>query len=144
MTRVSGATLTAAILPVEEEPLIRMLASDVLVEHGYRIVEAANAREALTLLDVRDDVRVLATDVRMPGPIDGFALARLSAKRWPHIAIIITSSHALPRDSTMPDGALFLGKSYQPAILPRKIAALVEERAANNAKRANTVGTRVD
>jgi CheY-like chemotaxis protein len=53
------------ILIVEDEPLLRMYADDLLEENGFGVVEAANADAALKLLETRDDVRLLFTDIRM-------------------------------------------------------------------------------
>ena len=85
------------ILLVEDEALVRMLASDILTEEaGYRVIEAVNADEALTLLEARPDVRLVFTDVDMPGSLNGFTLARIVDMRWPKIRIIVTSGHARP------------------------------------------------
>jgi CheY-like chemotaxis protein len=56
------------VLLVEDEPLLRFFASDVLEEEGFEVIETGTADEALTWLDVRDDVRVIVTDIQMPGP----------------------------------------------------------------------------
>ena len=45
-----------AVLVVEDEPLVRMLVADVLVEAGFRVIEAVNADEALSILSARDDI----------------------------------------------------------------------------------------
>ena len=64
------------ILIVEDEAFVRMLASDILTEDGgYRVIEAVNADEARTLLEARHDVRMVFTDVHMPGA--------LMALHWP-------------------------------------------------------------
>jgi CheY-like chemotaxis protein len=72
------------ILVVEDETLLRMLAGDILTEDaGYRVIEAVNADEALILLESRHDVRLVFTDVNMPGALNGFALARIVDMRFP-------------------------------------------------------------
>jgi CheY-like chemotaxis protein len=65
------------VLLVEDEPIVRMIASDSLEEAGFDVVEASNAQEAMAILAARDDVGVLFTDVDMPGKLDGLALAGL-------------------------------------------------------------------
>ena len=55
------------ILVVEDEELLRLHAADLLEEHGLRVVEARNAAAALKVLESRDDVRLLFTDIQMPG-----------------------------------------------------------------------------
>jgi CheY-like chemotaxis protein len=80
------------VLLVEDEALVRMMAADVLREEGgFKVVEAADADEALTVLDATADVRALVTDVEMPGSLDGFTLARVVKQAWPQIGIVVTS-----------------------------------------------------
>jgi CheY-like chemotaxis protein len=63
------------ILVVEDDALLRMCAADMLEENGFGVVEAENADAALKLLETRDDVRLLFTDIQMPGSCDGMDLA---------------------------------------------------------------------
>lgn len=60
-----------AILVVEDDILVRMIASDILTDAGFRVMEAHDAQEAMTLLEARADVQVVFTDWNMPGEIDG-------------------------------------------------------------------------
>jgi two-component system, response regulator PdtaR len=62
-----------------------MHAAGLLEHNGFRVVEAANADAALKLLETRDDVRLLFTDIQMPGSCDGMDLARQVHARWPNI-----------------------------------------------------------
>ncbi len=102
---------------VEDEALIRLVASDTLADAGYRTIEACSADEAMTLLEAKPSAVSIITDVRMPGSLDGFGLARLVASRWPEMGIIIVSGHAVPGEGDMPKHALFLRKPYQPSAL---------------------------
>ena len=81
----------SAILVVEDEPVIRMTLSDALRETGLNVIEAGNADEAIFILSTRVDIRVVVTDVEMPGSMDGTRLARLVRDRWPLVQIIVTS-----------------------------------------------------
>jgi CheY-like chemotaxis protein len=101
------------ILVVEDEPLLRMYAADLLEENGFGVVEAANADAALKLLETRDDVRLLFTDVRMPGSCNGMDLARQVHARWPHILLVITSGHLRPAEEEIPDHGHFIAKPYR-------------------------------
>jgi CheY-like chemotaxis protein len=109
------------VLLVEDEPLIRLVASDTLAEAGFRTLEACDADEALTLLEAKPDAVAIVTDVKMPGSLDGFALAHLVASRWPETGIVIVSGHAIPGEGDMPAGALFLVKPYQPSALIKAV-----------------------
>jgi CheY-like chemotaxis protein len=104
-------TPPTVVLVVEDEALIRMFAAEVLEEEGgFKVLEAANADEALTILHVRHDVRVLCTDINMPGTMDGAALARLVDMKWPGIGLIVTSGRPAPGKGELPSKASFLMK----------------------------------
>ena len=106
------------VLLVEDEALVRMMAADVLRdEGGFKVVEAANVDEALTVLEATEDVRALVTDVEMPGSLDGFTLARVVKQAWPQIGIVVTSGRMAPGPKDLPSGALFIPKPYRPADL---------------------------
>ena len=117
------------VLVVEDEALIRMLANDILSEGGFDVLEAAHGKEALGILEDRPDLDVLFSDVDMP-ILDGFALARQVAARWPHLPILITSGKTAPVVGDLPLGARFLPKPYSSSILPREVKSLLDARQA--------------
>ncbi len=84
---------------VDDEYLIRAMLSDYLQECGYKVLEASNADEAVAIietLDVRIDL--VLTDIRMPGSMDGFGLARWVRGNQPGMSIILTSGDAKKAD----------------------------------------------
>jgi CheY-like chemotaxis protein len=86
---------------VDDDALERMGASDMFTHAGYRVVEAGSAAEALRLFETNADVRLLFTDVSMPGSMSGADLACDVARRWPAIGIIVTSRfHDKPYEPT--------------------------------------------
>jgi CheY-like chemotaxis protein len=98
-------TRPPVILVVKDETLRRMLAWDILTEDGgYRVIEAVNADEALIMLESRHDVRLVFTDVNMPGSLNGFALARIVDMRFPEVKVIVTSGLAQPGVGDLPKG----------------------------------------
>jgi len=101
------------ILVVEDEELLRLFAADLLEEHGFRVVEARNAAAALKMLEARDDVRLLFTDIQMPGTLDGMDLAREVHQRWPRVLLVITSGQKKPTEEEMPDHGRFVAKPYR-------------------------------
>jgi DNA-binding NtrC family response regulator len=104
------------VLLVEDEALVRMFADEVLTEEGgLKVIPASNADEAMAILYVRPDVRVLFTDVNMPGSMDGVQLAHAVRKRWPDIALIVTSGRG--PSAPLPPGARFIMKPYTPDAL---------------------------
>lgn len=79
------------ILVVEDETLIRMVGAEILEDAGFDVLEAADADEALRILQAHDDVLLLFSDVDMPGSMDGLDLARVVHERWPDIRLLLTS-----------------------------------------------------
>ena len=116
-----------AVLIVEDDVLVRTMASDILAEAGFRAFEAHDAQEAITLLEARADVQVLFTDWNMPGEIDGAELAHLVSKRWPAVGIIVTSGKMRPAPGDLPAGARFLKKPYQPSVLVNKVESMLDQ-----------------
>ncbi|MCB5177576.1 response regulator [Microvirga lenta] len=125
---MSNDSRSTIILVVEDEALVRMLASDILTEDGgYRVIEAVNADEALTLLEARHDVRLVFTDVDMPGTMNGFALARAIDLRFPSIEVIVTSGRKMPGVGELPEGIPFLPKPYASSALIQAVRKALRE-----------------
>ena len=101
------------LLVVEDEPLLRMLAVDVGEDAGFVVVAAANADDAVAILESRTDIRLVFTDIDMPGSLDGMKLAACIRDRWPPIHIILTSGHMKPSADEMPAGSVFFAKPYR-------------------------------
>jgi CheY-like chemotaxis protein len=87
-----------------------MHAADLVDAAGYRAIEASNADEAIAILEVRRDIRIVFTDIDMPGSMDGLKLARAIRHRWPPIELILTSGHVAVPESEMPERGLFFSK----------------------------------
>jgi CheY-like chemotaxis protein len=100
------------VLVVEDEELLRWNAVAMIEDAGFDVVDAANATEAIAILERRNDIRIIFTDIQMPGSIDGLRLAHLVKNRWPPIKIITTSGHFRVRDDELPEGCRFLSKPY--------------------------------
>ena len=109
----------ALVMVVDDDVLERMGAADMFLDAGYRVLEAGNAADALLLFETNADIRVLFTDVSMPGPMNGADLARDVAKRWPAIGIIMTSGR--PRPDKLPLSMRFHDKPYEPAAVLRQV-----------------------
>jgi CheY-like chemotaxis protein len=105
---------TPAILIVEDELLVRLGAVDTVVAAGFEVIEAASADEAMRILECRSDIRVVFTDIQMPGSMDGLTLAYAVRIRWPPIKIIVTSGRELLTEDDLPEGGLFFAKPYDP------------------------------
>jgi CheY-like chemotaxis protein len=121
---------TETVLIVEDEPLIRMDIADQLRNDGYFVIEAGNADEAISVLEARNDIRLVFTDVDMPGSMDGLKLAAYVRDRWPPIKLIITSGHVQVEEHMVPSGGRFFPKPYEPRRIAHAIAELI--RAATS------------
>jgi CheY-like chemotaxis protein len=110
----SSASRRAVVLIVEDEFLLRVDAVDMIKAAGFDVVEAANADEAIEILESRRDITVVFTDIQMPGSMDGLKLARAVRGRWPPIKIVATSGHVHVSETDLPEGGRFLPKPYSP------------------------------
>ena len=100
------------VLVVEDEPLLRMLAVEVVEEAGFTAIEARDADEAVVLLESRSDITLLFTDVNMPGSMDGLKLAHAVRDRWPPIKILAASGYVKLNLDDLPSGGQLLRKPY--------------------------------
>jgi CheY-like chemotaxis protein len=102
------------VLVVEDDTILRMNALDMFEDAGLAVLEAANADDALRLLELHGpEVAALFTDVNMPGSMDGLELAKAVFERWPHILPVVTSGREPLRDADIPDGGRFVAKPYR-------------------------------
>ena len=103
------------ILIVEDEFLLRLDSAETIENAGFEVIQAANADEAIAILQARPDIHVVFTDIQMPGSMDGLKLARFVRDRWPPIKIVATSGRVTVDDDDLPDGSVFLPKPYRGA-----------------------------
>src|SRR5688572_5865336 len=85
-----------AVLVVEDEPLVRLDLATRLADAGYLIFEASYAAEAIGILERHPQIRVVFTDIQMPGDMDGLALAHYVRHRWPPTIIVVSSGRVQP------------------------------------------------
>ncbi len=112
---------SAVVLVVEDEPMVRLDAIETLKDAGFNVIEAANADEAISVLEARDDIRVVMTDIQMPGSMDGLKLAATIRDRWPPIELIVTSGRIAVQPQDLPERGRFLPKPYSG---PRLVEAI--------------------
>jgi len=110
---VQNRSTRPVVLVVEDEPLLRLFAVDMIEDAGFATVEAANATEAVAILESRPDILIVFTDVDMPHGMDGTRLAACIRDRWPPIKIIITSDKPLPRHPGIPAETVFFPKPFR-------------------------------
>ena len=101
------------VLVVEDEVMMRTKLVEELEDAGYLVVEASDGTEAVEMLTLRPDVKIVISDVRMPGPIDGVELCRRVRSGYPWIKVVLSSGEPNAADSTTHDG--FFLKPYRVA-----------------------------
>jgi PAS domain S-box-containing protein len=112
------------ILVVEDDPVVRAAARVQLESMGYKPLTAANAQEALAIIDHGVGFDLLLTDVVMPGPMNGRRLAEEAAKRRIGLKVLFTSGYtenAIIHHGRLDPGVLLLPKPYRKADLARMV-----------------------
>jgi CheY-like chemotaxis protein len=112
------------IIVAEDDFIMSEYLSGILTEKGYSVIAVANANDAIAMFEHRDDVRMLISDINMPGSINGLNLAATVRERWPHIKIIITTGQARPKIEEVPEGSLYLRKPYTPGSVMAAVLSL--------------------
>lgn len=100
------------VLVVEDDPLVRLSASELAENAGLQVMQAADSKEALSILERFGNIGVMLTDVLMVGPMNGLELANVVRERWPDIQIIVISGAGRPKAKDLPAGALFFPKPF--------------------------------
>lgn len=124
------------ILLVEDEALIRVVICETLQDRGFKVLEAANANEAIQIIEqAQVEIDLVFTDVRMPGAMDGFGLVRWIRASRPHVPVIVASGDVgKANGANLPDiGAMFIPKPYDLEHAATKIHQAIAARKAGSA-----------
>ena len=124
------------ILVVEDEVFVRMVISDYLRSCGFRVIEAANADEAVTLFEHHEiTIDVVFSDIEMPGSMDGFELAKWVRAHRPTIDVILAGNapRAANAAADLCESAP-LPKPYEPQFAVDRIRRLIAMRDAGKKK----------
>ena len=111
------------VLVVEDEPIIRMETVQMVKDAGYAVLAAPNTNDAITILEGRQDIHAVFTEIRTPGHLNGMAMARAIAKRWPLVRLVVTSG--VPSVDNFPDDWRYIPKPYNGAQLASALRALI-------------------
>lgn len=112
------------ILIVEDEALVRFDLIDFFELAGWRVFDAGDADEAIRILDSHKEIRVVLTDVQMPGSMDGLKLAHYVRERFPPTALFVVSGRAVIPAHELPGQTTFLPKPFDHHLLLRQIEAV--------------------
>ena len=108
-------TEKASVLVIEDEPVLRIDLIDMLEDHGFQVVEATSVENAIAILEVRSDIRIVYMDLDMPRGVDGVKIAAAIRDRWPPIEIILTASRVDGARIQLPVRAKFFPKPINAA-----------------------------
>lgn len=111
--QMTTAGQTPIVLIVEDEMVLRMRAVDIVEDAGFTSIETTSADEAIEVLESRDDISLLFTDIQMPGSMDGLKLAHAVHARWPHIKIILVSGQIAVTEADKPADSRFFPKPLE-------------------------------
>ena len=109
------------VLVVEDEVVLRMAVSAHLRDAGFVVIEAVDAEEAVELLNANHTIRLVFSDITMPGTMDGDQLADWISGRYPEIRILMTSG--ITQRGQQP----FLAKPYSFLELQRRIEKMLSD-----------------
>lgn len=108
-----GTSIGAGIvLIVEDEALLRFDMIAFFEDRGWRVYDAENAEQAVSLLDQHRDIRVVITDVLIPGGMDGVRLAHVVREKLPATHLFVVSGQAPVAAEALPPRATFLPKPF--------------------------------
>jgi CheY-like chemotaxis protein len=124
----ASARAAPTILIVEDDVLIRIAAADYLRSCGLTVLEAVDVPEALAVLDADNAVRLVFSDVRLPGPRSGLDLMKLIRHTYPHVRILLTSGVTKVDETTL-EGVTLLRKPYFLFEVERHVATLLARPA---------------
>ncbi|HZX88213.1 MAG TPA: response regulator [Reyranella sp.] len=122
------ATFTKAqsplVLVVEDEFFLRYVAAEYLEDCGFSVLQAANADEAVGLLQANRDVGAVFSDIQMPGSMNGLGLAHWITETLPDVKVLLTSGQVLP--GTAREWTL-LAKPYDMAEVERRLREMTAQ-----------------
>jgi DNA-binding NtrC family response regulator len=104
--------IMTAILIVEDDVLANEHLEFILQQAGYEVLSATSADEAAELLEDHEDVRLIVTDINLPGTMNGLKLAAAAKVQRPEMNIIIVTGYSAPKNDEIPPGSLFVAKPY--------------------------------
>ena len=113
MFRMLGhAGIMTTIVIVEDDILANEHLEFILQQAGYEVLSATSADEAAELLEDREDVRLIVTDINLPGTVNGLKLAATAKAQQPDMNVIIVTGYSAPKNDEIPPGSLFIPKPY--------------------------------
>ncbi len=130
-----GATRTESVLVVEDDDDVRAYTTGILRELGYRVVEAPDAKSALAVLQADPEIKVLFTDVGLPGGMNGRQLADEARRRRPDLRVLFTTGYArnaIVHDGRLDPGVQLITKPFTYVALAAKLRDVIDAAPSSN------------
>jgi CheY-like chemotaxis protein len=121
------------ILVVEDDEDVRASTTEMLRDLGYTILEAENARSGLQLLDGHPEIRLLFTDVGLPGGMNGRQLADEARRRRRSLKVLFASGYArnaIVHDGRLDPGVELITKPFTQAVLAARVRDILDAGSA--------------
>jgi CheY-like chemotaxis protein len=119
------------VLVVEDDESVRSLSVEMLRELGYQVLEAADGPRALQILDARNDIALLFTDVVLPGGMTGAQVAARAKASHPNLQVLFTTGYArnaIVHHGRLDPGVQLLTKPFAFSDLATKVRAILDKR----------------
>lgn len=129
MTPSDSPHSSPVVLVVEDEPLVREIAVEALEYEGFTVIEASTADHAATILQERDNISAIFTDISLPGTLNGIDLARVANTSHPEAAVIVASGRLPDASSEDAPNALFILKPYRMIQVAQLIGEMITSRS---------------
>jgi two-component system, response regulator PdtaR len=105
------------VLIVDDDPLVRLVLRETLLDEGYDVCEATDATEALAVVGLHEGIEVVVSDIEMPGDFNGISLSWKLTSTMPGVRVILLSGRTFPAKDELPLGVRFLRKPVEPTAL---------------------------
>jgi signal transduction histidine kinase len=128
--RIPTGSKSELVLVVEDDPDVRTYSTDMLRELGYGVLQAADGRTALRVLEIEAGIRLLFTDVGLPGGLNGRQLAAEGRRRLPRLKVLFTTGYAgsaLVHDDKLDANVELITKPFTYAVLAAKVRELLDK-----------------
>lgn len=124
-----------AVLVVEDEVLIRLAIADYLRECGFKVYEAGTAADAVAIIESgQASIDVVFTDIRLPGPTNGFELAQWIRTNRPGLSVLLTSGDAKKSEAAkeLCENEPFFAKPYDVKVVVARIRSIIETKSGKH------------
>ncbi len=108
---MNATTRSLVVLLVEDDPLVRMAAAEMIELSGHEVRQVQNAEAALGELEAEPDINVLVTDLRLGGML-GEELVLEALRNWPRLKVIVVSGAKTEKLTAVKDRIVFLAKPF--------------------------------